>query len=380
MKTKFVEIKDNMKLGLISDVHGNGYYLEVLLKKLLEQGVTNFLLLGDMVTDFPDTRKVMDTIKNLKEHYNVLSILGNREVDMLERKKGNCNDWDEKLHNGILLVAYNDLTADDLKMIESWPENYVITFPNGEKALVTHRSLLNDEQKKLIKDNNIDILLFGDSHRICDEDRRTEGDLWYVNPGSVGLNEDSVSWGGTYGILNIDKDKIEYEQHIFQVDPKTIEKIYKSMDKNDGLRKSYRQQVLDLSMKTGRNIATIYFAEIRRLTGLYDEDENKKIANGFYKPLSLPDSLTSGYNIDINGKKFYFNKDYETLGNEHYHKDYLDNTKFPSNLGLLKNDKAREEIYNVALNNILYYSRIFEANGLGQSYIKETQSVSYKKR
>ena len=81
-KTKFIEIKNNLKLGLISDVHGNGDYLEIVIKEMLNKGVNGFLFVGDMITDFQDTKKIMNIIKNLQIKYPVISILGNREIDM----------------------------------------------------------------------------------------------------------------------------------------------------------------------------------------------------------------------------------------------------------------------------------------------------------
>ena len=238
------------------------------------------------------------------------------------------------------------------------PEYKVIEFPNKEKALISHFSY-TDEVKKIIKNENIDILIFGHSHRMIDEDNRKNNGIWYINPGSVGLTEDGIPYGGTYGVLNVSADKIEYEQRKFIADKQTIDKIYSELN-NKRLQKSYWDLLLDLSMQTGRNINATYFGEIQRLTGLYDKDKNKRIKNGFYNPLPIEKSLTTGYNYDINNNPFKFRREYHTLGNKVFinEKDY--NKNFTANMKVLNDDEAREEIYRIALNNTLYYATTYE--------------------
>ena len=199
-------------------------------------------------------------IRKLQEKYRVEFVLGNREIDMIERKKGNRDFWKEELHNGNLYFAYQDLTEEDLQWLEKMPENIVVEFPNHKKGVISHISN-TEEVKKLATENKVSIVISGHSHFVANEDHRKDGGIWYINPGSVGLTEDGISYGGTYGILNVTNEKVEYEQCKFKADEKTIEEIYAKIYGDEQLKKSYWPSILDLSMRTGRNMASIFFGE-----------------------------------------------------------------------------------------------------------------------
>lgn len=375
-----VTIGANEKIGLIADVHGNYPYLKIVIQELIDSGVNHFIFLGDMITDFQGTKEILKLIKAIQYKYPTNIILGNREVDMIEREKGNRDFWKKELHNGNLLLTYNDLTKEDLQFLNTLPENLVLEFPNGDKALVVHSSELSEEQRKFLADNNIKIIICGHMHRAINADMRQENDLWYINPGSVGLTEDAVSFGGTYGILNATEKNIKYEQMQFKADKETILKLYKDIFTNKDLCASYWPLILDLSIKTGRNMASVFFVEIRRLTGLYSKDESERIANGFYKPMEITEHLTGCYNVDIYGNIITVPQTYMRDWSTPFIKYDFISANFPFDFGILNNEEIRNEIYNIALNNTLYYSSVYEVNGLGNSYIEEVKNTSYMHR
>lgn len=377
---KLVEINSDEEIGLIADIHGNASYLKIVLKDLLDKGVNRFIFLGDMITDFQDTKEVLTIIKNIQAKYPTNIILGNRDIDMLEREKGNRDFWKTELQNGNLLLSYNDLTPDDLQWLKTIPESLILQFPNGEKAFLIHSAKLTEDQKRIVMDNDIKIIIAAHDHRAINKDDRQNNGFWYLNPGSVGLTEDGISFGGTYGILTCNSKDIDYQQLKFKADKRTILDLYENIYSNDELKKSYWPMILDLSIKTGRNMATIFFAEIRRLTGLYSENESEKIKNGFYMPLKLEEHLTSGFNLDISGNSLTGPKEYMIAWKHYLQKTDHTPAKFPSNMGILNDKETREEIYNIALNNTLYYSSVYEINGLDKSYIEEAQETHYKHR
>lgn len=364
------------KIGIISDMHGNYEYLKIVVEQLLSENVSRFIFVGDIVTDFPGTKKIMHLVRKLEKLYKVDFVLGNRDKDMIERQQGKRDFWNEEYQNGNLLLAYEDLSLDDLEWLKQIPEYKVIEFPNKEKALVSHISN-KEEVKEIINSSNIDILIFGDSHRMCNEDNRKNNGIWYINPGSVGLSEDGIPYGGTYGVLNVSKDKIEYEQRKFVADQKTIDRIYEEINSNKRLKKSHWDLILDLSMQTGRNLAATYFGEIQRLTGLYSKDKDERMKNGFYNLLPIEKSLVTGYNYDIDNNPFSFRREYHTLGSKTFINEKAYNKNFTSNMKVLDDNEARKEIYHIALNNILYYATIYEStidNNINRN------SVQYKSR
>ena len=76
------------KIGIISDIHGNYEYLKIVVEQLLSENVSHFIFVGDIITDFPKTRKIVDLVRKLEKLYKVDFVLGNREKDMIEGQKG----------------------------------------------------------------------------------------------------------------------------------------------------------------------------------------------------------------------------------------------------------------------------------------------------
>lgn len=68
-----------MRLGFVSDVHGNPYGLEVCLEHLRRLGVDDIYFLGDAVGYFPDAEKTID----LLEAECVVCLMGNHDAMLL---------------------------------------------------------------------------------------------------------------------------------------------------------------------------------------------------------------------------------------------------------------------------------------------------------
>ena len=70
-----------MKIGLVSDIHGNPDGLKKCLTFMVHKGVDQFLFLGDMVGYLPDVKPALDM---LIEHH-VECVLGNHDAMLLNR-------------------------------------------------------------------------------------------------------------------------------------------------------------------------------------------------------------------------------------------------------------------------------------------------------
>ena len=68
-----------MDIAVFSDIHGNHTALQACFDKSVSKGITNFLLLGDYVTDCPNPQKTMEMIYMLRKYFTVWMISGNRE-------------------------------------------------------------------------------------------------------------------------------------------------------------------------------------------------------------------------------------------------------------------------------------------------------------
>ncbi len=68
----------------IGDIHGCAYELKELIKILPLKSNSQIVFLGDYVDRGPHSKEVIDIILNLKETYDVITLLGNHEAMMLE--------------------------------------------------------------------------------------------------------------------------------------------------------------------------------------------------------------------------------------------------------------------------------------------------------
>ena len=379
-----VDIKAFDKIGIISDIHGNGSFLEEIIKEMLNQGVNRFLVLGDLFTDFQESTKIFSLFKKLEEQYPVDYCYGNRDIDFIEREKGNRDFWNINSTSGNMLLAYEELGKTGLEWLKKFPKSCLLRFPNGEKALAVHNIVLDEKQKKILNEQKVNIVFFGHSHRVYNNDNRENDGLWYINPGSIGLTEDGLSYGGTYGIMDVTEKDIQYQTHIYYASEEVKKAALESIDKKRDLLKSYWHLLLKLSLQTGRNMTTVYFKEIQRLTGLYHESVEERRKNGYYQPLSLEESLINGYcDSDINGNPLEYHKtfSYFSDNNVFEKQDIYTINPIKSNMKILNDPKnyseAEKEIYNIALNNTIYYASVFEINGLGKSLVAENQKISY---
>ncbi len=374
---KKLEVKENEKIGLIADIHGNGTFLVGVLNELIASGVNRFFILGDIFTEFQENQKILNALKLLEEKYEVTYIKGNREIDLIEKRKGNRDHFSHQNTGLPILYSYNHLTEENLNWIESFEDEFIVEFPNGKKALVVHFSKLNDKQKEIVAKENISIIISGHTHRVYNQE---VNGIWYINPGAVGLNEDSVSYGGTYGTLDATKDEIKFTPQAYYANEKEINEVYKSLS-NEKLDSTFLGMTLDLSMKTGRNMTAVFFKEVQRLSGLYRDNKEERTQTGFYQPQSLESSLSFGYiDEDINDIPKPYDKRFASIGgNVKFDKDIISmNCKIPSNMRLLNEPTARQEIFRTALNNLIYYGTIIEINSLGESVVVENLQINYE--
>ena len=54
-----------MKIAVLSDLHGNIVAFEEAIKDAKSQGATEFIILGDIITDLPITDEIIDKVKEL---------------------------------------------------------------------------------------------------------------------------------------------------------------------------------------------------------------------------------------------------------------------------------------------------------------------------
>ncbi len=224
-----------MDVAVFSDIHGNHSALQASIDYAVGKGITNFVLLGDYVTDCPNPQKTMELIYVLKQYFNTYIIRGNREEYLLNYKKTGEGRWKKGSASGSLLYTYENLTDKDLNFFDSLP-NYGIFQKKGLPGFeYCHGSPTNTSEllfrekrntKKVLTHLKTGMLLHGHNH--------IQGSYTYrgkkaVNPGSIG-----IPWGydgkTQFSIIHGDGKVWEEEYVQLEYNRKEIIREFKASD------------------------------------------------------------------------------------------------------------------------------------------------------
>jgi predicted phosphodiesterase len=209
-----------MRIGLISDIHGNLHALDAVLAELESESLDGLVCLGDVAVG-PQPAASLARIRDL----GCPVVQGN---------------WDEWFANGIppaddetgrKLVEIGDfwaaqLTADDVATLRSFAPTFELELGEGGTALAFHGSPSSNMDgiysvtpdaalEQMLGPHRAPVLLAGHTH--VQMLRRLEDSL-VINPGSVGLP--FSDWGphtimiapwAEYGILNSDGGRLQID-------------------------------------------------------------------------------------------------------------------------------------------------------------------------
>jgi len=205
-KTKQVLANPHVKIAALADVHANLQALERVLQDAEERGVDIFLNAGDLVGFGPYPNEVVE----LLSEKNVLSILGNYDLEVIEGKakaKGA-----KKLASEF---ARKELARSCEGYLHSLPRELRLKVA-GKKLLVTHGSPESIEEhiyhdtpverlKTLADAAKADVVIVGHSH---EQFWKQANRFCFVNPGSVGRPDDGNPQAA-YAILSFNPFKVE---------------------------------------------------------------------------------------------------------------------------------------------------------------------------
>lgn len=125
-----------MKYAIISDIHGNFPALSAVIDDAKAQGVDEFWLIGDYVTDFPFPNEVTQLIKNLDR---ALVIRGNKEDYMQDIHRSKKADLSIQ-QIAAVACAYLGLEPENLEYLISLPKKIKGKTPLGTDFTLMHNS------------------------------------------------------------------------------------------------------------------------------------------------------------------------------------------------------------------------------------------------
>ena len=198
-----------MKIGFISDAHGNEGAFISGLNILEKQGCDQIIFLGDSIGYMPN-RMVIDIIRK----NGLLAILGNHEAMLLSGKLYK----NEEIYQ--LARCHSLLNDSDLEAISNWPpelnistDGYDIWSMHGGPLDITFGYVYPDSALDIYQRPPKSVTIMGNTHLpFC---RQSGNGAIFLNPGSCGLPRDCGHLG-SIAIL----DTSSMKAHILRFDIK----------------------------------------------------------------------------------------------------------------------------------------------------------------
>ena len=207
-----------MKLGIISDIHGNVEALKVVLEYFETHKVDKFVVLGDIAVKGPNPNEVVTILKELNY---IAFIKGNVEEWLFD---SNNLDAENKAY---VDFALEKLTPENIEFLKHLPKQEAFLY-NDKSFFVTH----GDDNAYLSIESGIypqideDYLLLGHTHCFMVE-KFLGTDI--INPGSVGLPLDGIPKTSFVLLDCSGKEKIKIVRLAYDIDKVIQDAVDKAM-------------------------------------------------------------------------------------------------------------------------------------------------------
>ena len=215
-----------MKIAVMADIHSNYIALQTCLKHAKEQGVEQYLFLGDYVGECGCPHKTMDMLYDLRNRYPCYFVKGNKEDCFLGfvKDEGSWLKYGDSI-TGTLLYQYERRRDEEMRFFESLQIMQKVEIEGYPAITICHGSPVNNRQAmhegeeetfRLMESCDTDIILYGHTHR------RREirfNDIIAYNPGSVGAPLESTG-KAQYMIINAEQGKwvIQYQDVDYDIE------------------------------------------------------------------------------------------------------------------------------------------------------------------
>lgn len=206
-----------MKLVVFSDIHGNIYALQEMLRQVKDLDIHGFLFCGDIMGYFPHQREVIQCLQRMPDLY---AVSGNHDFCYLSSRK-------DAKQREIYAEKYGKSYLEDRA---DWENHYLERLPKtvqiklaGKTILITHGSLENSLEGRVYPDTEIeesqyqkyDVVLLGHTHY---QMYRKLGHTVLLNPGSLGQPRDGK--GYSYCVMDLERE--EYGFFTVKIDSRQL--------------------------------------------------------------------------------------------------------------------------------------------------------------
>ena len=185
-----------MKLGVISDIHGDPVALELAWSHLTVMGADRIVCAGDLVGYGP----FPDRVVTFMCERQVSSVRGNHDRWALERGAGARDEFGGGTPNSETLDYLRDLPFDLLVSHQTTIAVVVHGSPRSDMEFVTRESHPRTVLRQYLLDLNCELLVVGHTHQ----------PMWFqcadglvVNPGSV-VSAARIDSSRTFALVDLD--------------------------------------------------------------------------------------------------------------------------------------------------------------------------------
>ncbi len=204
-----------MKIGLMSDIHGNSPALEAVLPVLFAETDQVFFL-GDLCGYYPFVEECIA----LWDHERVVGVRGNHDqilLDCLQHHTPPPTTYQTR-YGSALARTLQQISPSSVALLQGLPISRTLTI-NGKVLALYHgtpwdplegRLYPNDDHLDRLVDLPADIILLGHTHYPF---TRRYQDKLIVNPGSVGQPRDRS--GASVAILDLATEVVEHRRVLF---------------------------------------------------------------------------------------------------------------------------------------------------------------------
>ena len=238
-----------IKIGVLSDIHGNMEALEAVMQDVNRNGIKRLFILGDLALMGPEPDRTVDFIRNLASEYDIDIIQGNTDLFIVNDELPNVPDFAKNS----IFYAKKVLSEENKSYLKLLPAQKSITAGNTSILLVHGSPRKNDENilparpieeiKPIIEGTNEALILCGHTHLPAGYQI---GKQTVVNVGSVG-RPFTENQKACYVILEIDEEK----ENSFSVEHKFIDfDVNKSAEKLAALDFEGAKYLAELLLKS----------------------------------------------------------------------------------------------------------------------------------
>ncbi len=236
-----------MRIGIISDIHGNLPGLEACLRTLDDEGVDQIVCLGDLVQFGPYPAEVID----LLQRDNIDTVQGNCDRAVAKGRDDTGDSFEnvhwDNLAFEMLQWTKDQITPEQKRYLKKLPSE--LRFNIGSRRILCVHGLpgningsiqlnvASEVYDYMFSRNSCDILILGHTHEMLLQPR---GNRLIINPGSIGGG--TLPEEATVAVLNINEENTTASVcwHRVPFDTVSFEKKYR----HEGLPETFLKCVL----------------------------------------------------------------------------------------------------------------------------------------